>query len=538
VTSDLACLASKCPLVIHARKLAAWVGDGRPVTAKSVLRPADVRVVAAVLGVEVPAHVRTAADVEAIHRPWVVAQAMGLLRVEGGQVVAGDAVEGSPIELWLAGLDAVLRAESHDRRQRGAAVLIEVVLTVLAAEPSPARNELEDVVYHHLHAYDIEDAAAAYEAFRRGVMPVDAATAVLIEFGAVDDGMRLTPLGHWALGQIRNRVPRPVTVDQPAGELLAQLSPLSAEDAWRQAGKWLVGRPAMDAATQLLRAAACGSPVQRVTAVDLVVGLGDDALPAWRSALGEPMLAPHAHAVLGDWDQSPDERQRLWLIAEHGLATLAKTGAEDAYHYVQDHGGIDVVERGGHPDIGDLRDALHNFAAAGGGRVRIYQLKITLSRVRPPVWRRVLVPAGATLGVLHQVIQVVMDWDDDHLHAFTANGSRYSDPFYGLEEHGDEDAVRLFRVLPRERSAMSYVYDFGDWWVHEITLEKVLDPEHTRTYPTCVAGRGEAPVEDWNPEFAEEPSPFDADELNRRLAGLASNVGTGDPQLRRQDDQK
>jgi len=126
-----------------------------------VLRPADVRVVAAVLGVEVPAHVRTAADVEAIHRPWVVAQAMGLLRVEGGQAVAGDAVEGPPLELWLAGLDAVLRAESHDRRQRGAAVLIEVVLTVLAAEPSPARDELEDVVYHHLHAYDVEDVAAA-----------------------------------------------------------------------------------------------------------------------------------------------------------------------------------------------------------------------------------------------------------------------------------------------------------------------------------------------------------------------------------------
>jgi hypothetical protein len=53
-----------------------------------------------------------------------------------------------------------------------------------------------------------------------------------------------------------------------------------------------------------------------------------------------------------------------------------------------------------------------------------------------------------------------------------------------------------------------------------------------------VAGRGDAPVEDWNPEFPEESSPFDADELNRRLAGLAPKVETSDPQLRRQDDRK
>lgn len=36
---------------------------------------------------------------------------------------------------------------------------------------------------------------------------------------------------------------------------------------------------------------------------------------------------------------------------------------------------------------------------------RIYQLEITLQEVRPPVWRRVLVPEDITLLVLHRIVQ-------------------------------------------------------------------------------------------------------------------------------------
>ena len=39
----------------------------------------------------------------------------------------------------------------------------------------------------------------------------------------------------------------------------------------------------------------------------------------------------------------------------------------------------------------------------------IYQLKVTLRDTRPPIWRRLLVPAGLTLEVLHDVLQV--RWD-------------------------------------------------------------------------------------------------------------------------------
>ena len=44
--------------------------------------------------------------------------------------------------------------------------------------------------------------------------------------------------------------------------------------------------------------------------------------------------------------------------------------------------------------------------------VEVYQIKMTLQDTEPPIWRRLLVPAGMTLHRLHRVLQTVMDWED------------------------------------------------------------------------------------------------------------------------------
>ena len=39
-------------------------------------------------------------------------------------------------------------------------------------------------------------------------------------------------------------------------------------------------------------------------------------------------------------------------------------------------------------------------------------------QVRPAVWRILLVPDTITLSQLHRILQIVMGWEDSHLHRF------------------------------------------------------------------------------------------------------------------------
>ena len=88
--NDPARLARKCGAVAQAVILARWIGTGsRRVTAGEVLRRADVPAVGAALGVRLPAKVRTAADVPALHRPWCTGVATGLLQINDGEVRCG-----------------------------------------------------------------------------------------------------------------------------------------------------------------------------------------------------------------------------------------------------------------------------------------------------------------------------------------------------------------------------------------------------------------------------------------------------------------
>lgn len=49
---------------------------------------------------------------------------------------------------------------------------------------------------------------------------------------------------------------------------------------------------------------------------------------------------------------------------------------------------------------------------------QVYQFKITLVGIMPPIWRRIQVPETYTFWDLHVSIQDVMGWLDYHLHEF------------------------------------------------------------------------------------------------------------------------
>lgn len=128
----------------------------------------------------------------------------------------------------------------------------------------------------------------------------------------------------------------------------------------------------------------------------------------------------------------------------------------------------------------------------------VFQLKITLAGVEPPIWRRVLVPADIRLGKLHDVIQRAMGWTDSHLHQYTVGDRRFSDPRCdddGELEFEDERKVTLDRLVGTGQ-ALKYEYDFGDSWEHEVLVEKTREPDPRMSYPACIAGARACPPED------------------------------------------
>ena len=52
------------------------------------------------------------------------------------------------------------------------------------------------------------------------------------------------------------------------------------------------------------------------------------------------------------------------------------------------------------------------------GSGKVYQFKITLRYIEPPIWRRIQVPGTYTFWDLHVAIQDAMGWEDYHLHEF------------------------------------------------------------------------------------------------------------------------
>jgi len=134
---------------------------------------------------------------------------------------------------------------------------------------------------------------------------------------------------------------------------------------------------------------------------------------------------------------------------------------------------------------------------------QVYQFKISLKGIRPPIWREIQVPETYTFWDFHVAIQDAMGWQDYHLHEFellkSSTGSKMN---IGIP---DEDFGR--KVLPgwtqkiadyfsSENRAASYLYDFGDDWEHQIELQKIIPKKRGMSYPVCTNGKRACPPED------------------------------------------
>src|SRR6266542_2764788 len=142
--------------------------------------------------------------------------------------------------------------------------------------------------------------------------------------------------------------------------------------------------------------------------------LGEDALPAWR-----------------------------WLGVEAAAAALADKGPDEALSRVWES----MPERAPTPGLRPCGPPATRTRGQSLGRWRssprparsidqVAELKVSLAGARPPIWRRVGLPATASLADLHETIQVLFSWDGDHLHVFAVGKKQYGDPFADLEGPG------------------------------------------------------------------------------------------------------
>lgn len=116
----------------------------------------------------------------------------------------------------------------------------------------------------------------------------------------------------------------------------------------------------------------------------------------------------------------------------------------------------------------------------------VYQIRIDLKDIKPPVWRRLLVPETYSFHDLHMAILNVMGWSGSHLHEFYVKNEKIS-----IENEKVENIYKWLR-----RSNASYIYDFGEMWEHKIKLEKILNRQDDVKYPICTKGRRASPPED------------------------------------------
>ncbi len=125
----------------------------------------------------------------------------------------------------------------------------------------------------------------------------------------------------------------------------------------------------------------------------------------------------------------------------------------------------------------------------------MYQLKITLNGITPPIWRRLLVSEHVSFYKFHHILQITMGWTNSHLYYFGENESKIGDIYLWEDDETQSDQlITINRVLNPDNPKLSYIYDIGDFWVHTIELEQVL-PE-MKTQRKCIGGERGCPPED------------------------------------------
>jgi len=211
-------------------------------------------------------------------------------------------------------------------------------------------------------------------------------------------------------------------------------------------------------------------------------GMHAEALALTRAAIGD--FTSEMSERSADPDLSDPSKQLLLAAVEAGVD-------------LEDERALKTFIAGWNASIAqDLDD--DGASAAPSPEDTILQVKVTLARVtKPPVWRRLQLPAQTRLDQLHVIIQAAFGWEDSHLHVFEAGEERFGPRDPELEpDFADERRFTLADLVVADGERITYTYDFGDDWQHLILPEKILAAEPDVDYPVLVTAKGACPPED------------------------------------------
>ncbi len=124
--------------------------------------------------------------------------------------------------------------------------------------------------------------------------------------------------------------------------------------------------------------------------------------------------------------------------------------------------------------------------------------RIVLIESKPIIWRAFQVTDDYRLDRFHQVIQIVMGWQNSHLHEF-----RFGKRQIGMLDDWsceyapnleDETKIFLRDFNLEEKDVFTYEYDFGDSWKHVLYVESAFSGK--KSDPVCSEGSLACPPED------------------------------------------
>ncbi len=102
----------------------------------------------------------------------------------------------------------------------------------------------------------------------------------------------------------------------------------------------------------------------------------------------------------------------------------------------------------------------------------------------PGCYRHIKISGGSTLSELHLAIQEAFSFDDDHAYAFFLDNEKWSgqDCYYAEEissGYRKASKFRMERVGLEKGQKFKYLFDFGDEWLFQCKVLRVLEEETT-----------------------------------------------------------